>query len=143
MSLKLYKPQRLDGSRRGIFCGPYCVAAITGASYETIRAHINRARGRPPNTAVKGTDWLDLDFALSCLGYTGNKYPVLDKPTLAQWLKDRPRRHYVLVGVTGHWMLVAGNRVMDTRTGDASVSLKDAPGRRSRVHKVYTIHKKK
>jgi hypothetical protein len=62
--------------------------------------------------------------------------------TLAAWLRQRPdRAGTYLINVTGHYVLVVGQKFVDTQTRGEWVSLKKAPHRRTRVENVWQVTK--
>jgi hypothetical protein len=61
-------------------------------------------------------------------------------PTLAAWLRTREDKAAVyVVNVTGHYVLVAGRKFVDTGTRGEWVNIGDAPHRRSRVENVWRV----
>jgi hypothetical protein len=61
-------------------------------------------------------------------------------PTLAAWLRTREDKAAVyVVNVTGHYVLVAGRKFVDTSTRGEWVNIGDAPHRRTRVENVWRV----
>jgi hypothetical protein len=61
-------------------------------------------------------------------------------PSLASWLRQRPDRAGVyVVNVTGHYVLIAGRKFVDTGTRGEWVSIAKAPHRRTRVENVWQV----
>lgn len=60
--------------------------------------------------------------------------------TLAAWLKQRPdRAGTYVINVTGHYVLVVGQKFVDTQTRGEWVSIRKAPHRRTRVENVWQV----
>jgi hypothetical protein len=129
--------------RKGGFCGPTVVAAITGRPYAEVTRIIRHQTGR---RAIMGTSIGELASCLAHLGYeVGRGERQDDRPTLARWARRRTgeqRARMCIVEVTGHWVLVHSRWFLDTKTKGKPVLLKDAPGRRKRVKNVYPVRGK-
>lgn len=143
MSLPLYAVEK-EGRGR-IYCGPFCMVAVTGEPYPKVRAAINASRGREHNAPVMGTGAHTLRDAFHQLGWrmwNTHEYGKNEGPTLAAWLKSglRDKAHYCLVELTHHWVLIAGTRFVDTHTKQP-VALSEAPWRRARVHRAFAVYK--
>lgn len=62
--------------------------------------------------------------------------------TLAAWLKQRPdRAGTYVINVTGHYVLVVGQKFVDTATRGEWVSIRKAPHRRTRVENVWQVRR--
>jgi hypothetical protein len=62
--------------------------------------------------------------------------------TLAAWLRQRPdRAGTYVINVTGHYVLVVGQKFVDTATRGEWVSIRKAPHRRTRVENVWQVRR--
>jgi hypothetical protein len=60
--------------------------------------------------------------------------------TLAAWLRQRPdRAGTYVINVTDHYVLVVGQKFVDTATRGEWVSIRKAPHRRTRVENVWQV----
>lgn len=114
-----FYPVDMASHKGPVYCGPYCVAAVTGWTPKFVNVAINRYRGAPRTRNVKATTIDDLEYAMLALGYTHRQLEAHElwenEPTFTQWLKaNRDRRAYYLVLITGHWVLVRGDWMTDT-----------------------------
>ena len=121
---------------------------------------------KPP---IKGTSTFAVRAVLVKLGYLSMpvviKYPIgpntpigvtigpddkltqvlINPPTLAALLRYRTREQRsacLLIEVTKHWVVVQGNKFVDTKTKGQPVWTGDAPGRRKRVQAVWQVAKR-
>lgn len=68
-----------------------------------------------------------------------DRHNMRTRPTLAKWLKQRKDRNEMnLVNAGHHWVLVKGNKFVDSFT-QSPVFIRKAPHRRARVHEVYKV----
>jgi len=127
------------------YCGPYVMAAVTGESFETIRAAINHAKGRPSTRGVCSVRPRHLKHAFMGLGWrTFTTYHHADSPkmTLKQFMKsirDDDDSIYV-VYITGHYVAVQGDMFIDTFSTH-KVSTAFAPRAGKTVKEVYRMRK--
>jgi hypothetical protein len=150
-----------DTASRG-FCGPTVIAAITRQPLSVVLTAARRATypdwdsmtRRPP---IKGMSTGQVRRTLNLLGYDMRQCSTFDlkptkgwgvagRPSLAKWFKTRTeaeRKNLVIVNVTNHWVLVKGNKFLDTMTGGRPVRIGLAPGRRKRVEKTFIVTKLK
>lgn len=103
-------------------------------------------RSRP----VKGTFAHEIARALGSLGFSMggfiscrdmSKRGVSACPTFAKWTKTRGPliNEWLLVNVTGHWVVVKGKKVWDATTEAAGSFLSKFGNRRIRVNGYYVI----
>ena len=143
--MKLHLPKKRAKGRW--YCGPHAIGAITGESFETVRAAINRYRGRAPNIGVTGMHSHEGKAALNYLGYDLDKRyhamygPGEGPPTFKQWLK-RPRNEdqIWLVELTTHYVIVQGDWFIDNHT-EGKTHVAYAPHQRARVKRAYVAHR--
>jgi hypothetical protein len=128
-----------------LWCGPAAVAAVTGAPtsriVEIIRANRGERDGRA--RAVTYTWPAELIHALHALGrdsyWTGMS--MRGEPTFAQFRKARTtqmRARALIVLVTGHFLVLAGNRFMDSRQREPILATQWS-GQRRRVQGYITV----
>lgn len=128
------------------YCGPYVMAAITGESFETIRAAINRAKGRPETRGVCGVMPRQLKAAFKELGW--KNFPTYDckyadgKMTLKAFMKGIKvdDDSIYVVYITGHYVAVQGDMFIDTFSTH-KVSTAFAPRTGKTVKAVYKMSK--
>jgi len=166
--MKLHSVTRLNGSRT--WCGPAALSAITGWPVEKAVEKIKQTRwkqtketasffGRSvddykdPFRAVKGVSCATMGTALYMAGYrvkTLERYglkpdavPPSKQPSLAFWFRKRADRNAMcLVNVTGHFIVVKGNKFVDNCYVEPTFISK-APHRRVKVRHVYKVWKEK
>jgi hypothetical protein len=144
------KPLKNDTAGRG-YCGPTVVACLTGRSLSEVLDVIRAGRCHPTDSLgrkapVRSTYSGELIAAFRTFGWRvveAHRFRT-NPPTLARWLRSRSpaeRAQTFVVEVTGHWVAVSGRKVVDTFTKGKPVWLKDAPDRRKRVHRTWTVTK--
>jgi hypothetical protein len=143
------QPVRNDTGRTA-FCGPYVLAALTGFPVSRVEDEVNRVRGLPSGSFIKGTHSGEVADAAAALGYDMTlveDFGHLDRkerPTLWSWMQ-KPRnawRHYLLAihtGKDGHWILVKGVKICDTFTGGQWKFVCDGPHKGRKIYEVYEI----
>ena len=119
-------------SGRTMWCGPYAVAVLSRASYDAAFEDIRRLLGVK---RLQGMHDRDLVAAITRPGlyriaerarfrgagrvpgmsYRANAAPREDRPTFAGWLRTRDRQQAYLVCLNGHYLVVAGDRVIDNQ----------------------------
>lgn len=129
------------------WCGPAALSAITGISYDRIRRELADLMGK---RSVTGTPiWAALLLLRKHGIKAYNESWVIkadqkergNRPTLARWLRIRPdRKALYLVHLTGHLVVVKGNKFVDNHTM-TPVWLKDSPHRRKRVMCAWRIER--
>lgn len=150
---KLKTPPR--DTQNTMFCGAYCLMAITGKTHEQACRTIRRANGWPQSRPIKGLWNVELVKAFK---YTGERLTLHHRflgkikheklaqgdgeaPTLAKWLRDRRgedlHQTYLIV-LSTHFVIVSGNQFIDTYTREP-VKVDDAPHRRALVQEVWRI----
>lgn len=146
-------------SGRTLWCGPFAIATISRTDYDaaydaakavsgkdvvrglgvskmwpaiyrlcgkTFDAHEEfSGRGRPPGNWI-GDDGKSVSFGQDA------------RPTFAAWLKTRDRKRVYLVHVSHHYVVVAGDRVIDNQMKDWTPVSK-SKHRRRRVENVWRI----
>jgi hypothetical protein len=122
------------------WCGPSAVSVITGLPYID---SLNLMKDRRGNTrALKGTSNNEVRAALLRRGYVLAFSPLPDdKPTLARWLRERPKekvREMALLVVSNHYIVVHGRKACDGWT-KSPVFTSEFPKRRRRVEKVWWV----
>lgn len=133
---------KVKHDHRGLcWCGPAAVSALTGRGTAEIIAILKQVSGR---RRIKGVYNGWIAKALQRLGYSmflRNVYGA-NKPTLARWTREHPvtrRTKFLLIQVTGHYVVVHGRKLIDSRYKDG-VFLGQAKGlRRKRVRKVFIV----
>jgi len=147
----LSKPRRKDGSTK-MYCGPAALCAITGKTYEEVRAKVNVLRHRKPNQGIIGMHNYEMVDALRLFGWATYARKVCRTfangesvspiyPTLAKFLKNRTdeeMHHMLLINITGHYVTVYGNMLVDNHT-TIPVHLAIAPHKKCRVKKYWII----
>ena len=132
------------------FCGPGALSAITGRTAECGAAWINVERGRPAWRLVQGCSNHQVRRALRKLGYIARRQYVCNvitrsgrflKPTVMQWLDQRIHKSATyLVVVTGHYVVVRGNQLVDNQHGNP-VHVERSKHIRKRVRMVFIIER--
>lgn len=126
----LYKINHDNKSK--LWCGPAAIAAITGYSTSEITRTARSISGRPQITGMsRGL----LQQVMERLGYQQVRELHPCKMTLAAFSRAHSAdfaSHPMTVGVTNHWIVLAGRRFVDNFTRDP-VWLTDAPHRRATV----------
>lgn len=141
--MQLHVPAKREKGRW--YCGPFALAAITGMSFEEVRAAINIQKGRSNlNQGILGTSNAQMVNALGDAGYKVIKVfnRADDKLTFSQWQKQWgiDASKVYLIELTGHWVTVQGGYFIDNHT-QHKVHLAYAPWKRKRVKTVYQIAK--
>ena len=139
MSYSTPKLKPVKGGNR--FCGPAAISTITGISTDDASRIIRHITGR---RQVTWTSTHEVHQAMQWRGYRiVEKRMDGDNPTLARWLRERQnRRATYLINVTNHWVVVRGNKFVDSKHRDP-VNTRQAKGRRARVKRVYTVFRDK
>lgn len=111
------------------YCGPWVIMAITGRSFEEVRAALNEVKGFNLTTGIMGTSYSRVRRALQTLGVR-----VIDRTqeikaatfahretlTLARFLRERPPEDVnkaFVVCAGEHWILVKGKKVTCSLVG--------------------------
>lgn len=139
----------ITGKKPGLvqWCGPSAVCAMTGVPYMTVleifkRVRASRSTAYSRRVIIKGTYNWEVSEVLHRLGYFTRSFPVPEENmTLAAFLRSRPKdqvNDMVLVQITNHYIAVQGRKAADSKTGKP-VFIKDMPGRRARVKKLWKI----
>lgn len=132
-----------------LWCGPAAVAAVTGAPTSRIHAIIAAERathGFRRGEGIKGTWPNELRLAMFALGYrciwhAGANVAGTPRPTFAQFRRARApelRDAALVVSLTGHFVALAGNRLVDNRYRDP-IMASDYPHQRTRVEGAYAV----
>lgn len=116
MSAKLYAIQH-DVDRK-LWCGPAAIAAVTGLPTSEVYEACDRVLGRQ----TKRMSAHQVARALRALGHEARGV-FLDrpKPTFAKFRKIRSpeyRRRPLILLLTGHFVVLAGNRFVDSNNLD-------------------------
>jgi hypothetical protein len=125
------------------WCGPTVIAAITGKKLSEVKAIIKAIRGS--SHGVRGTGHYEVREALRILGYrSGTIQHVRSsvQPTIRQWMRSRTpemRKQTIIVNVTHHWVVVRGNKFLDTFTNGQPVNTSEAPRPRKRVENWFAV----
>jgi len=133
--------QIVHDNRSKLWCGPAAIAAVTGQPTSVVTRALLQVRDGKP---VKGIYNHELLGALRMLGYMPSEEVRVRGPlTLAEFaakhrnlFSERP----MIVQVTGHYVVLAGRRFVDSHTM-TPVWLKDAPHRRRRVEWAWSFTK--
>lgn len=138
--MKTFIPKPRANTRRGWYCGPHAISVLTGASFEVVRAAINRVRRRPSNQGVMGVSNGTMSTVLRWLGKEMVKYRVTGDPTLKAWLRDADRKEGrpYLIEVTNHYVVVIDDWLIDNHTR-GKVNINFAPHLKKRVKRVWRI----
>lgn len=133
MASTLYQ---IDAGRRW-YCGPAAVAAITGQSFEDVRAALNMARGRRANCGVCRTDPEEVAGALRSFGMTATvRHAVGPVPTFRAWrARRRNPSPWAVVAVGRHFVALSGTTLVDNKHPEG-VRVRDAGYDRRRVQVV-------
>lgn len=147
-------------SPRRFWCGPTAVASLLGLPYDFAEDLFRDLRDRsrqeptlglsfatgriermaPPSRFSGGVYLSEMMTVLDSLGLGIKRQVVLRRkpPSLSAWIKtERPSAQDVyLVNVTRHYMVVQGNRVVDSY---AENHISEHPNRFKRVRKVYKV----
>ena len=127
------------------YCGPYVMAAITGASFDKIRAAINAAKGRPDTRGVCSVHPRHLKLAFREFGWKSfttyhHKYePKMRLKEFMHGLDPNDPELYV-VYITGHYVAVQGGLFIDTFSKH-KVSTAFSPQSGKTVKEVYRMRK--
>ena len=135
------------------WCGPSVLCALSNHPMSTVRRVIKDVREnwgslRP----LMGMSNSEMVEAAERLGFTLHRkrvYKREDAPTVARWLRqcreDRSATYILVITyrqwVTGHYVIVRGNKFADSHTG-GPVNLKKCPHRRKRVKRVFRVWQK-
>lgn len=143
MSRALKSVIRADG--KSVYCGPAALMAVTGRSYEDVRARINQYRTRKPNTAVTGMWTHEIVWCLDRWGVDCKKHylavPKKRQPTLGQFLKNRSIDlidKTIIIAMTEHFVTVKGHMLVDNNT-HVPVYVWGGPHLKARVKKYIVI----
>ncbi len=139
----LYKIKHTNKSK--MWCGPAAIAAVTGYDTATITKLLRSVSGR---ASVRGVYCSDLLAALKILGYAATEIgraPSFrwERSTLLQWRKRHraaAKASPVIVNVTGHYVTLFGDMLVDNHT-KTPVRFSKAPHRRKRVKQAWAIRK--
>lgn len=117
-------------------CGPAAIAAITGKPVSEVKERVYSVKGK---RYICGMSPALVRKTLATFGYSSELSFTPDKPTFAAWLASRDNpEELCLVELTGHFVVVQGQMVVDNHT-KRPVAVKDAPWRRKRVKAVCRI----
>lgn len=128
---------------RKVYCGPYAIAALTGLDVGYIEEQINHHRGKNPGCSVRWVNGNDLAHVgtMAKVPMSKPELRINEKKTFARWLRERTpeeAKAKYLVLLTGHWIAVDGNKMIDTRTRTPT-HIQKAPHRRRRVQVVIRV----
>jgi len=146
--------------RRNYWCGPYAMAVLTNTSYEegltqvwkhdpTSRS-IGMVRGVWNSTMQKALKTFFKCKRIANRQQIATGYNIWESeewmdavgndkvPTLARWLKTRNRRTVYLINITGHYIVVAGDKWIDNNTKRWQ-SINVCKYRKKRVQNVFPI----
>ena len=136
---------KLYQARRGHYCGPTAVAAITGLPVEQVSVLVNRLRKRPDGQQVYGTYWHELIRILRDLGYTVNTIRLPAKPKGHKVLRvlDLEERlgwsSVHLIETKTHFLAMRDGLVVDSATPQGKL-LRDHPNRRMHATCVAIVY---
>lgn len=125
-----------------LWCGPAVIAAVTGYPTSTITTMLREESGR---RKITGTTSGMMRAVLLRLGFEMDGIMSFrhKRTTLAQFATEF-RDHFAgtphVVNVTGHWVVLAGKRFVDSRTKDP-VWISDAPRRRAVVKFAWRVRR--
>lgn len=123
-----------------LWCGPAAIAAVTGHPTSVITALLREIRGGP----VKGIHNYQLIDAMRRLGYAPKQQvSVSGRCSLAEFARQQGALFAttpMIVQVTGHYVVLAGRRMVDSHTR-RPVWISDAPHRRKAVNVAWTFVK--
>jgi hypothetical protein len=137
------------------YCGPLVVAGVLGISTGEAARKLRGASGK---TYIKG---VSAAHVVDVLGWSGIRMQreftelrpltinmfgracqIRVGPTFSQWLRGRKDRTGVhIINVGHHFVLVKGNKMVDTFTNGKWVFISAAPHRRKRVTQVWSLEK--
>lgn len=142
MSKLLNPPAREKGKW---YCGPYVMAAVTGADFNTIRSVINVAKLRPLTRGVCSVQPWELRKAFLQLGWrTFTTYHHAESPKmrLKEFMHglDPDDSEIYVVYITGHYVAVQGGLFIDTFSKH-KVSTAFSPQSGKTVKEVYRLRK--
>lgn len=131
-------PPRENGGRW--FCGPAAIAALTGRSFEEIRAKINEGRGRCAHQAVRGTFQGEVLRALEDFAQTWKRIGDGGRGgmTLGRWRKEKRGTGRYLILITRHWIVVRDRVLLDNKHPNG-IHIADAGYDRRKIRAVYRI----
>lgn len=148
--MELHKPRRRNGDAH-MYCGPAALCAISGATYEDVRSFVNvEVRNRKENQGICGMHNFEMEKALWHLGYVADKLSCYSmytdmkgnkQLTLNQFLKNRKeheRNCIMLILVTGHYLTVMGDKMVDNHT-KSPINIALAPWKRKRMQGAWFI----
>lgn len=140
----LHPATRRDHLDRTMYCGRFALMAATGFSAAQVTTGINLYRKEHSDKHVASTGVNDLTHALSFMGFNfmSERFYHDDKQaTFTQWRKreQHGRNATYIVLITGHWIAVKGDWMVDTiHTAPVDLSRKN-PYARKRVQAVIRI----
>lgn len=143
--IKLHKPH---GKNR--YCGPAAISAVTGVSTDEAAAVVRHLTGK---RSVKGMHDGEMVRALSALGATvqeiarggkriEQKTGKLRAPNLKEWMDARSEEHrgaLIVAIVTGHFVAIKGDIVVDSLLGREPRHILSDPSRRSVFRRAWVV----
>ena len=136
-----HTPLRTSKSRH-TWCGPYAAAVFMrqhyDAAYEVCLCHTFRGKitgmSNKLMKTVMGANgiYMTLHYCRDVGSY------ARQNPTLAAWLKTRDRKKTYLVNITGHYIVVSGDKTIDNQSGEWH-SVRKSKHRRKRVGYAWEI----
>ena len=136
-----HTPLRTSKSRH-TWCGPYAAAVFLRQHYDaaydaclqfTYRGKIT-GMSNSLMKVVMGANGIQMTFHYKReIGSYAR-----DNATLAAWLKTRDRKKTYLVNITGHYIVVSGDKTIDNQSGEWH-SVRKSKHRRKRVAYAWEI----
>jgi len=131
-----YQASLKDPDGRSTFCGRFALWAACSINPIKSATAINRYNDRPSHLHVKGTSAEELCVALEGEGVSFLWTDPRENYTFTQWLASdyfRRNRTYIVL-ITGHWIVVRGDWLIDTHHLDGhDLSRGKRPFARKRV----------
>jgi hypothetical protein len=101
-----------------LWCGPAALSAATGKPTSVIVETLRKVTGRD---RIMGLHTNEMVHALRMLGYARSDWQHVTRTSFAQFRKSRAsglRAETLIVGTTTHFVVLAGNRLVDNRYRD-------------------------
>jgi hypothetical protein len=154
-----YSKQKKNWGKQG-YCGPAAVSALCGVTVARACDTINDVMGYKASRKVRGTRAYEVTRAITRLGKVVGRNKIgsrksdqyvyhahsgrttVKRPSVTQVLKQVKRTKAYLVGITGHWIVIKGNKAYDNAHPDGwSIRKPGAKYRKAKVTGVWCVAK--
>jgi len=99
---------------KDLYCGPAALCAVTGMPPSIITQLVNRYRGEPMNTKIRGMTAIEMTYVLYKLGIPFHEKPVeLRGESLREYAEKADPATPQIVLVTKHFVALYGGFVYD------------------------------